>query len=70
MRIINQRPTNSGFGFLITRNLSNYYYNELLELQITNAKVVYPMEDIVEEGDNWQILMQSVPKGGQNVIIY
>ena len=37
---------------------------------MTNAKVVYPMEDIVEEGDNWQILMQSVPKGGQNVIIY
>ena len=32
VRVENTRPTRCGIGYLLTRNLSNFAYSELLEL--------------------------------------
>ena len=72
VRISNQRPTRCGIGYLITRNLSNHAYSELLMLKLVNAKLIWPTDSIVEENEEEGtfILAQNVQRASEKIIIF
>lgn len=57
---------------MITRNLSNYAYSELLMLKLVNAKLIWPTDSIVEEveEEGTFILAQTVPRVSEKIIIF
>lgn len=72
VRVENCHPTRCGIGYLLTRNLSNYAYSELLELKLVNAKLIWPTDCIVEENedDGTYILAQTIPRASEKLIIF